>query len=106
MEEIKETLNKLTAVCFASAALLAITFLLVVGVLIIENNVLISLHDLEKDVNVVNYNVRGIDASIRMNRNTEVNIEKLLNDYKKLKVENELLLDKLQLYREKYEKMP
>lgn len=65
---------------------------------------LMSLHDLEKDVNVVNYNVRGIDDSIRMNRSTEANIEKLLNDYKKLKVENEVLLERIQSYKEKYEK--
>lgn len=104
MEEIKETLNKFTAVCVASAVFSAITFLLVVGVFIIENDMLSSLHDLEKDVNVVNYNVRGIDDGIRMNRSTEANIEKLLNDYKKLKVENEVLLERIQSYKEKYEK--
>lgn len=104
MEEIKETLNKFTVACFASAVFSAVTFLLVVGVFIIENDMLSSLHDLEKDVNVVNYNVRGIDDSIRMNRSTEANIEKLLNDYKKLKVENEVLLERIQSYKEKYEK--
>lgn len=104
MEEIKETLNKFTTVCTANAAFSAITFLLVVGVFIIENNILTSLHDLEKDVNAVNYNVRGIDDGIRMNRSTEANIEKLLNDYKKLKVENEVLLERIQSYKEKYEK--
>ena len=39
-----------------------------------------------------------------MNRSTEANIEKLLNDYKKLKVENEVLLERIQSYKEKYEK--
>lgn len=71
---------------------------------IIENDILTSLHDLEKDVNAVNYNVRGIDDGIRMNRSTEANIEKLLDDYKKLKVENEVLLERIQSYKEKYEK--
>lgn len=104
MEEIKETVNKFTAACIASAAFSAVTFLSVVGVLVVENDVLISLHDLEKDVNVVNYNVRGIDDGIRMNRSTEANIEKLLNDYKKLKAENEVLLERIQSYKEKYEK--
>ena len=104
MEEIKETLNKFTTCCTANAVFSAITFLLVVGVFIIENDILTSLHDLEKDVNAVNYNVRGIDDGIRMNRSTEANIEKLLDDYKKLKVENEVLLERIQSYKEKYEK--
>lgn len=99
MEEIKETLNKFTTACIVSA----VTFLLVVGVLVVENDVLVSLHDLEKDVSVVNYNVRGIDDDIRMNRSTERNIENILNDYKKLRMENEILLDKIKFYKDKYE---
>lgn len=103
MEEIKETLNKFTTACIVSAVSSAVTFLLVVGVLVVENDVLVSLHDLEKDVSVVNYNVRGIDDDIRMNRSTERNIENILNDYKKLRMENEILLDKIKFYKDKYE---
>lgn len=96
MKEIK----KVVAVCSVFSA---ITFLLVVGTLIIMNDILISLHDLEKDVNIVNYNVRGVDEKIGMNRNTEINIRELLNDYKKLKIENEILLREIHSYKEKYD---
>lgn len=96
MKEIK----KVVAVCSVFSA---ITFLLVVGTLIIMNDILISLHDLEKDVNIVNYNVRGVDEKIGMNRNTEINIRELLNDYKKLKIENEILLREIYSHKEKYD---
>lgn len=33
-------------------------------------------------------------------------LEKMSNDYEELKKENEILLNKVQFYREKYEKMP
>lgn len=96
MKEIK----KVVTVCSVFSA---ITFLLVVGTLIIMNDILISLHDLEKDVNIVNYNVRGVDEKIGMNRNTEINIRELLNDYKKLKIENEILLREIYSHKEKYD---
>lgn len=97
MEEIK---NKIVLVCTISIGCSVITCLLLLGLLVKGSDTLRSLED---DVKTVNYNIRGIDEELRMYRSTERNIENILNDYKKLRIENEILLDKIKFYRDKYE---
>lgn len=106
MEEIKEKLSELfnciliTMVC-SIVAVIASTI-----VLYITSQDYKSFVKLDDKFNVIMYNTRSIENSIQKSQSTKTNIDELLNDYQKLKLENELLLDKLQLYREKYEKMP
>lgn len=106
MEEIKEKLSELfnciliTMVC-SIVAVIASTI-----VLYITSQDYKSFVKLDDKFNVIMYNTRSIENTIQKSQSTKTNIDELLNDYQKLKLENELLLDKLQLYREKYEKMP
>ena len=106
MEEIKEKLGELfnciliTMVC-SIVAVIASTI-----VLYITTQDYKSFVKLDDKFNVIMCNTRSIENTIRESQSTKTNIDELLNDYRKLKLENELLLDKIQLYREKYEKMP
>lgn len=106
MEEIKEKLGELfnctliTMVC-SIVAVIASTTVLCFTSKHYENFV-----KLDDKFNVIMCNTRSIENSIQKSQSTKTNVDELINDYQKLKLENELLLDKLQLYREKYEKMP
>lgn len=45
--------------------------------------------------------IRGLDSRIQRDMSTETSVEKLLDDYQKLKIENAILLDKIHSYEKK-----
>lgn len=106
MEEIKGKLSELfnctliTMIC-SIVAVLASTIVLYISSQDCSSSVRV-----DDKFNAIMYDIRKIENLVQESRSTEVNIDKLMNDYRKLQTENELLLDKLQFYREKYEKIP
>ncbi len=96
MEEIKKKIDSISLIARISLMGSVISLLVSAKLLIMTDNATNSIRD---DIKTVNFNVRGLDEGLRMNRSTEMNIEKLLDDYKKLKSENEILRNKINSYK-------
>lgn len=106
MEEIKEKPSELFNCTLITMVCSIIAVIASAIVLYITTQDYKSFVKLDDKFNVIMSNTRSIESSIQKSQSTKTNVDELLNDYQKLKLENELLLDKLQLYREKYEKTP
>lgn len=106
MEEIKEKSNNFIDLLPVILFCVVITTLLCLASVFINCENSKELIKLNNRVEAISYNVRGLDYSIKESTSTTTNVKKLVDDYQALKRENEILLDKIQFYREKYEKMP
>lgn len=105
MKEIEEKLKELSNCVYILIVCSVLALLGLLTIIIPADSNFKSSNRIEDKLIVINAELGALNNYIRSTRNS-VNVEMLLNDCEKLKRENEILLDKVQFYREKYEKMP
>lgn len=106
MEEIKQKIEGIFSCTFITAIFTVVMLVCTAITVVSVNKNNETLRSMSDKVSSTSIGMGVCLDYILQSENSRNSIDKFMEDYKKLKKENEVLLDKVQFYREKYEKMP